>query len=455
MSLMGISDWRAKKQMKYPERGTLRITGTSEHPSAGPTGIRITGVITAPGVPARNVEHETDAGDRLMGAQELPVLIDRADPSRFTILWDEIQPTSWRSPQDPMAQEVAGLNTAAAQGQGGQPSDRPESALGRMLAQSGGLGQMISQAVGDALGEATESSVRRATEEALGPFGGRRLGRVAGRTAGRLLGAAGDVAFGQRGGTYGVPGVPGGQPGYGQPGYDQSGQPSYGQPGQPGQPGYSQPGYDQSGQPGQSAQSGYSQPGQPGAAQPGFGQPGQPGFSQPSFNQPAPPPPAPAGGAPFGGSSGFPQVSWSDQTQAPAPGQAAAGQAAAGQAAAGQAAAGQPAAAGPSFAATQQAQAPGGSDAASAAEFFASGVGEHASAVVTDVRDVPLGAGFAPPGGIAYLTLEITRADGTVYTAPLRLSFATPERRAAVATPGTRLTVRLDPNLPTRVAIVS
>ena len=449
MSLMGISDWRAKKQMKYPERGTLRITGTAEHPAAGPSGIRITGVITAPGVPAQNVEHETDAGDRLVGAQELPVLVDRADPSRFTILWDEIQPTSWRDPQDPLGQEVAGLNAAAGMGAGGQQSDRPESALGRMFGQGGGrqmLGQMISQAVGDALGEAAESSVRRATEDALGPFGGRRLGRVAGRTAGRLLGAAGDVAFGQRGGTYGVPGVPGAQPGSGQPG-----QPGYGQPGydQPGQPGYGQPGYDQAnpgqanpgqgGQPGYgpSGQSGYGQPGQPGASQPSFN---QPSFNQPSFNQPAPPPPAPGGGAPFGGSSGFPQVSWSDQSQASAAGPAALGQAAAAAA---------------SFAAGQQTPAPGVPDAAGAAEFFASGAGEHASAVVTGVQDVPPGAGFVPPGGIADLALEITRADGTVYVTQTRLSFATPERRASVATPGTRLTVRLDPNLPTRVAIVS
>ena len=386
---MGISDWRAKKQMKYPERGTLRVTGfNGQHSSSSPSGARITGVITAPGVPATTVEHKTDEKDRWAGVRELPVLVDRADPTRFTILWEEVQAAQFNAGSYQNDPSVS--TSAAAVGPDGQPlppqaGPGAQSPLSRVFGQGGAgvFGQMISQAVGDALGEAVQGSVRRATEDALGPFGGRTLGRKAGRTAGRVfggvLGQAGDAVLGQREGqTYGVPG---GQ--------------AYGQPGQPGQPGYG-----------------------PSGAQP-FNQPGQ----QP-FGQPAPPPAAPPGGAPFGQQgSAFPQVSWSDQAQVPAAGQPAVPQA--------------------------------GADPAEAAQFFASGAGEHASAVVMGVQDVPPGPGFAPPGGIADLTLEITRADGSVYTAPARLSFATPERRAAVATPGTRLRVRIDPNLPTRVAIVS
>jgi hypothetical protein len=297
----------------------------------------------------------------------------------------------------------ASAGTLGPDGQPLPPQEAPgsESALGRVFGQggSGMLGQMISQAVGDALGEAVQSSVRRATEDALGPFGGRTLGRKAGRTAGRVfggvLGQAGDAVLGQRGQqSYGVPGQPYSQPG--QPGYDSSGAQPFDQP---------------SGQPGQ----------QP------LGQPGQQPFGQPSrqpFNQPAQRPAAPPpGGAAFGQQgSAFPQVSW-HEPQAPA--------------------------------ASQPATPPAGPDPAEAAQFFASGAGEHASAVVMGVQDVPPGAGFAPPGGMADLTLEITRADGSVYTAPLRLSFATPDRRAAIATPGNRLRVRIDPNLPTRVAILS
>ncbi len=295
---------------------------------------------------------------------------------------------------------------AGTTGPDGQPLPPPEaprsgSGLGRVFGQGGAgmFGQMISQAVGDALGEAVQGSVRRATEDALGPFGGRTLGRKAGRTAGRVfdgvLGQAGDAVLGQRGGqSYGLPGQPYSQPG--QPGYGPSGAQPFGQP---------------SGQPGQQP---YSQPGQ----QP-FGQPGQ----QP-FSQPAQPPAAPSpGGAAFGQQgSAFPQVSW-HEPQTPA--------------------------------ASQLATPPAEPDPAEAAQFFASGAGEHASAVVLGVQDVPPGPGFAPPGGVADLMLEITRADGSVYTAPLRLSFATPDRRAAIASPGSRLRVRIDPNLPTRVAIVS
>lgn len=51
------------------------------------------------------VEHKADDRGRWAGGQELPVLVDRADPSKFVILWDEAQPTafpqvSW-SDQDP------------------------------------------------------------------------------------------------------------------------------------------------------------------------------------------------------------------------------------------------------------------------------------------------------------------------------------------------------------------
>ena len=434
MSFMGISDWRAKKQMKYPERGTLRVTGfNGQHSSSSPSGARITGVITAPGVPATTVEHKTDEKDRWAGVQELPVLVDRADPTRFTILWEEVQAAQFNAGSYQNDPSVS--TSAAAVGPDGQPlppqaGPGAQSPLSRVFGQGGAgvFGQMISQAVGDALGEAVQGSVRRATEDALGPFGGRPLGRKAGRTAGRVfggvLGQAGDAVLGQRGGqSYGVPGGQAyGQPG--QPGYGQPGQPvTPGQPGQPGQPDYGPPGAQPFNQPGQQP---FGQPGQ----QP-FGQPGQQPFGQPGqqpFGQPTPPPAAPPGGATFGGApfgqqgSAFPQVSWSDQAQAPA---------------------------------AQAAGPQAGADPAEAAQFFASGGGEHASAVVMGVRDVPPGPGFAPPAGMADLTLEITRADGSVYTAPARLSFATPERRAAVATPGTRLRVRIDPNLPTRVAIVS
>src|ERR1022692_1493061 len=59
---MGISDWRAKRHMKQPEHGVLRVSGF-HHAHSSSSG-RITGVITAPGIPDTPVEHKADDHDR-------------------------------------------------------------------------------------------------------------------------------------------------------------------------------------------------------------------------------------------------------------------------------------------------------------------------------------------------------------------------------------------------------
>jgi len=72
---------------------------------------------------------------------------------------------------------------------------------------------------------------------------------------------------------------------------------------------------------------------------------------------------------------------------------------------------------------------------------------------VLAAQDVPPRPGFAAPGAAVDVTLEVRRADGSVYTAHTTLSVPTPEARAAVATPGARLSVLIDPNDPARVQI--
>ena len=154
--------------------------------------------------------------------------------------------------------------------------------------------------------------------------------------------------------------------------------------------------------------------GQAGGPGPGLGQALGQAFGQAirrEFGVPGASPDAPyavpTGGQPFGqggpAASGFPQVSWDDRG----------------------------------------AQSPAG------------GGGEPASAIVVSAQDVAPAPGFAAPGGAVDLTLEVRRADGSVYTAQTRVSVATPERRAAVATPGTRLHVMIDPNDPARVEIAT
>lgn len=52
-------------------------------------------------------EHKVDIHGRWAGARELPVLVDRADPTRFAILWSEVQGKSWRSQEQQRAQAEA------------------------------------------------------------------------------------------------------------------------------------------------------------------------------------------------------------------------------------------------------------------------------------------------------------------------------------------------------------
>jgi hypothetical protein len=74
--------------------------------------------------------------------------------------------------------------------------------------------------------------------------------------------------------------------------------------------------------------------------------------------------------------------------------------------------------------------------------------------VVTGARDVPTPPGEMPtPGGAVELTLEVTRADGTTYTAVAGALFSTVERRHRLTATGTRLPVRPHPTDPFRVVI--
>ena len=360
---MGSSDQRAMRHMKLPERGTLRVTGVHE----GHSHSRISGVITSPGIRPTRVEHKIDERGRVTNGQDLPVLVDRADPSRFVILWDEAgnaagappsfqygsgadvffgpegQPYPAALPPDTAARVEAALEQAFSQRGRQMPpgmAARVEQALDRALGQAGLQGEGISEAISQALG----------------------------RAAGQPYSAPGGPPYGQGGA----------QP------FDPTAGPSYGQGG--------------------------AQPFDP-AAGPSYGQGGAQPFDPtagPSYGQ--------GGAQPYGQeATGFPQVSWTDQEASGA---------------------------GPQ----------GGFSPARPAHFPAGG-GEPASAIVLAAQDAAPGPGFAAAGGAVDLTLEVRRADGSVYTARTTLSVPTPEARAAVATPGARLSVLIDPNNPARVQV--
>ncbi|HEY6296786.1 MAG TPA: hypothetical protein VIX15_14080 [Streptosporangiaceae bacterium] len=362
------SDQRAMAHMKLPERGILRVTEVHE----GHSHEKIIGIITAPGIRPTGVDHKTAQRGRCAVGQELAVLVDRANPSRFAILWDE-PATAAGSPSsflyEPGPQPISPQDIAA----------RVEAALDQAFQQRG-------RQVPPHVAARIEQTMIRLSQAGLpGEFAGEALGHAPGG-----YGPAGGPQYGQPfnpagGQPYAGPGQP-----YGPPSDPPVG-PPFGQGGQPSDPAAGSS-YGQGGQWG-------SQPSDP-AAGPSYGQGGQ------------------WGAQPYGqDATGFPQVSWTDQGGSGAGPQG-------------------------GFGSAPPAQSPAGR-------------GEPASAIVLAAQDVVPQPGFAAPGAAVDLTLEVRRADGSVYTARTTFSVPTPEARAAMATPGARLRVRIDPNDPARVEIDS
>jgi hypothetical protein len=173
---MGINDWRAKRQIKYPERGVLRVIGRhDEHSRPSTTGTRIAGIITAPGMPAARIEHKMEDPARWEGVTAVPVTVDRNDPSKFVVMWEELDSGAWQDPGDvnPVGTGVPSgygpnIRTSASIriGPDNMPINVPippeaaarvQSAVGKLFGQGRGgvLGQALSEAVGQALSEAT------------------------------------------------------------------------------------------------------------------------------------------------------------------------------------------------------------------------------------------------------------------------------------------------------------
>jgi hypothetical protein len=100
---MGFSARRAVRRMDAPVRGIFRVTGFHD---ARP-GTVLTGVLTAPGIPAASAEHRADSRGRWVGNDELPIVVDAADPASFVVLWDEVEAVSWASQQKKTAQHLA------------------------------------------------------------------------------------------------------------------------------------------------------------------------------------------------------------------------------------------------------------------------------------------------------------------------------------------------------------
>jgi hypothetical protein len=81
--------------------------------------------------------------------------------------------------------------------------------------------------------------------------------------------------------------------------------------------------------------------------------------------------------------------------------------------------------------------------------------GQRATATLTAIADVPVPqvALPSPTASLCDLTLQVTRADGSSYTAQTRLGFRNAARRAAIGVIGGTLPVVIDPGDPSRIAI--
>ena len=112
------------KSIKDPVDGTLHVVSASMPPwNASASNYSLTGVIQAPGIPASPVEHSGLASTSKwpQAGADLPVTVERAQPTKFIIRWDEVDSSSTQATRlaDQLAQS---MNQAGAGGaQSGAP----------------------------------------------------------------------------------------------------------------------------------------------------------------------------------------------------------------------------------------------------------------------------------------------------------------------------------------------
>jgi hypothetical protein len=80
---MSLHDKRLVRQMRDPVRGVFRKTG-------------------------HDVDRHYKQKPIWLAHEEFPILVDRSDPSRFVVLWDEAETAEWKEHEQQMTQ-AAGL----------------------------------------------------------------------------------------------------------------------------------------------------------------------------------------------------------------------------------------------------------------------------------------------------------------------------------------------------------
>src|SRR5436305_2817207 len=114
---MGLFAKMAEKRMKDPIAGTAKVVSISmPDPSATSQNYVMQCVVSADGIAPTAARHKGMAKTSKWPSpgEELPITIDRGDPERFIIRWEEVQ--SGREQAAQLAQQMAAQMRA---GQGG------------------------------------------------------------------------------------------------------------------------------------------------------------------------------------------------------------------------------------------------------------------------------------------------------------------------------------------------
>ena len=95
--------------MRDPVRGEFRPTGSySPHPNGSNAFHEMmTGVVVAPGISPTAGEAMQDTGGKWVGHDSLPALVDRADPTNFQIVWDDVDKLDERASARSVAEQAA------------------------------------------------------------------------------------------------------------------------------------------------------------------------------------------------------------------------------------------------------------------------------------------------------------------------------------------------------------
>ncbi len=143
-----IKDWAKSRRMTDPVRGTLHVSACTMPAEDSTSGnYNLDGVVSADGILPTAVNHSGLAKVRKWPAagQDLPVTVDRADPTSLRIEWDEVPTGDERGAAAAalLAERMRGASTTAATVGSAQVVDlRGTGARERILAAMGDPAQL-------------------------------------------------------------------------------------------------------------------------------------------------------------------------------------------------------------------------------------------------------------------------------------------------------------------------